>query len=369
MSFQPNQTVPPARRDPALQTGMFSVLAALLTHAQGMVARQGPPPRPGQGVGGMPLIDGRDLLRALARLQRGEVGVLGFETEAELAPVLREAGNLQNVLRRLRATRLGASLAPFDAMMLELVAMLYDGLFEDPRLPVSLKGLLGRLQLPVFRAALADKTLFDGGTHPVRRLVDALGQLGLRLPRDLGASSPLFPVLASNVDEVVHSAKDDLEAFDSARVRMEALIASEDKRIAAQLRAAESDLAHMERLAASTAGSIDEAQGWTLPEDMVVAAWIAIEDRDSRFERHARLHYVSPMKTRYLFVDHRGNKVFEGSRAMLARGLQSGEMAMLEGEPDPSLFDRALKRIVAKLRDRPTPESPMRRRLDRSTRT
>jgi hypothetical protein len=78
-------------------------------------------------------------------------------------------------------------------MMLELVAMLFDGLFEDWRLSASLKGLLGRLQLSIFKAALADKTLFDGGPHPVRRLVDELGQLGLRLPRDLNASSPIFP--------------------------------------------------------------------------------------------------------------------------------------------------------------------------------
>src|SRR5690349_8818703 len=108
MSFLPNETVPPERRDPALQTGMFSVLAALLTHAQGTVARQGDGPRTG------PAVDGRELMRALSRLQRGETGVFGVEAEAELAPVLREAGNLQNVLRRLRSTRVGASLASFD---------------------------------------------------------------------------------------------------------------------------------------------------------------------------------------------------------------------------------------------------------------
>jgi hypothetical protein len=67
--------------------------------------------------------------------------------------------------------------------------------------------------------------------------------------------------------------------------------------------------------------------------------------RDARFERHARLHYVSPLKTRFLFVDRRGDKVFEGSRSMLARAFQSGEAALLGTEPDPSLFDRALKRI------------------------
>jgi len=365
MSFKPNQAVPPDRRDPALQTGMFAVLAALLVHAQGAVVREGNMPRAaGLGVGGMPLIEGRELLRTLGRMQVGEATALGFEADAELAPILREAGNVQNVLRRLRGTRLGAGLAPFDATMLELVAMLYDGLFEDPRLSASLKGLVGRLQVAVFKAALADKTLFDGGPHPVRRLVDAIGQLGMRLPRDLSASSALFPVLASTIDELARgNFHDDLEAFDSARVRVEALVASEDARVAAQLRAAEAELEYVETMAASASAREDEG-AWPLPPGLGTGSWIAIEERDSRYERHARLHYVTPMKTRFLFVDRRGNKVFEGSRSMLARAFRSGEARLLDSEPDPSLFDRALKRIVAKLRDRPAPEAPMRRRLD-----
>lgn len=356
----------PERRDPALRTGMFAVLAALLEHAQGAVAHERSSRRaPGLGVGGMPLIEGRELLRTLGRLQCGEACALGFEAEAELAPILREAGNLQNVLRRLRSTRLGAGLAPFDATMLELVAMLYDGLFEDPRLPATLKGLLGRLQVAVLRAALADKTLFDGGPHPVRRLVDALGQLGLRLPRDLNASSPLFPGIAAAVDELAWGFGDDLAAFDAARARIEALVAAEDARISAQLRAAEAELEYLETMAASTSAAREDEGTWPLPAGLAPGAWIAVEDRESRFERHARLHYASPMKTRFLFVDRRGNKVFEGSRSMLARAFQSGEVVLLGAEPDPSLFDRALKRIVAKLRDRPAPEPPMRRRVDR----
>jgi hypothetical protein len=219
------------------------------------------------------------------------------------------------------------------------------------------------LQLPVLKAALGDKTLFDGGPHPVRRLVDALGQLGLRLPRELDASSPIFPVLAAVVDELVQAFGDDLHAFDSARVRVEALVASEDARVVAQLRAAEAELEYVEGLAAATSSKDESA--WPLPAAARVGAWVAVEEAGSRFERHARLHYVSPLGTRFLFVDRRGNKVFEGSRAMLARAVQSGEVTFVAAEPDPSLFDRALKRIVAKLRDRPAPEVPLRRRLDR----
>ena len=363
MPLNPSPSITPDRRDPALQTGMFPVLAALLTHAQGAIARRGELPRaPGLGVGGMPLIEGAELRRAIGLLQRGQVGTLGFESEAELAPILREAGNLQNVLRQLRGTRLVAGLGAFDAMMLELVAMLFDGIFEDPRLPAALKGLIGRLQLAIFKAALADKTLFDGGPHPVRRMVDELGQLALRLPRDLNAASPIFPVLAAIVDELAKGEyHDEVDAFEAARVRVQALIAVEDNRVAIQLRAVEAELQHLEDLAAAVGG---EAASLPLPAGLEAGAWIAVGEKDSRFERHARLHYASPQKTRFLFVDRRGDKVFEGSRSMLARAFQSGEAALLGSEPDPSLFDRALRRILAKLRDRPAPDALTRRRLD-----
>lgn len=366
MPLNPSTASTPDRRDRVLQTGMFQVLAALLTHAQGAVARRGELPRaPGLGVGGRPLIGDAELLRAIGLLQRGEAGTLGFESEAELAPILREAGNVQNVLRRLRGTRLGSALAPFDAMMLELVAMLFDGLFDDARLSASLKGLIGRLQLSIFKAALADKTLFDGGPHPVRHLVDELGQLGMRLPRDLSAASPIFPALAAIIDELAKGGEhDELEAFGAARVRVAALTSVEDARVAIQLRAVEAEMRRVEEITASSAVGAEEAS-LPLPAGLEVGAWIAIEEKDSGFERHGRLHHVSPLRTRFLFVDRRGDKVFEGSGSMLARAFQAGEAALLGAEPDPSLFDRALRRILAKLRDRPAPETQLRRRLDR----
>jgi hypothetical protein len=87
-----------------------------------------------------------------------------------------------------------------------------------------------------------------------------------------------------------------------------------------------------------------------LPSALVVDAWVAIEDPQSRHERPARLHYVSPLKSHFLFVDRQGNKVFECSRTMLARRLSLGQIVMLAGEPDTSLFDRIMEGIFGKLR-------------------
>jgi hypothetical protein len=87
-----------------------------------------------------------------------------------------------------------------------------------------------------------------------------------------------------------------------------------------------------------------------LPSAMVVDAWVTVEDPQARHPRPARLHYVSPLKSHFLFVDRQGNKVFECSRTMLARRVNLGEVVLLDGEPDASLFDRIMEGIFGKLR-------------------
>jgi hypothetical protein len=86
---------------------------------------------------------------------------------------------------------------------------------------------------------------------------------------------------------------------------------------------------------------------------MVVGAWVSVEDAQERHARPARLHYVSPLKSHFLFVDRQGNKVFECSRTMLARRLSIREVVMLAGEPDTSLFDRIMEGIFGKLKKQP----------------
>src|SRR5260221_633767 len=90
-----------------------------------------------------------------------------------------------------------------DAVTLDIVALLFDQLFDDPKIPIALKGLIGHLQLPMLKVAIADKELFSSKTHPARQLLDVLGQIGVRLPADFGAENPLFPRLEKFIRELV----------------------------------------------------------------------------------------------------------------------------------------------------------------------
>ncbi|MGE5616217.1 MAG: DUF1631 family protein, partial [Bacillota bacterium] len=85
-----------------------------------------------------------------------------------------------------------------------------------------------------------------------------------------------------------------------------------------------------------------------LPVRMVEGAWVEIAMDDGE-PKPARLYYVSPMRSHFLFVDRRGNKVYECSRTMLARRLEDGGISLLDAEPDGSLFDRIMQGLFGKL--------------------
>ena len=240
-------------REPAAPQDMFSQLAKML--APGGAA--GAAASPGMGVGGAPLVEGAQLLGSLTQLQVGNLAALG-EAAAELGPILAEAGNLKNVLHQLKTTQVGAGMSQVDAMTLDIVALLFDEIFDDPKIPIALKGLIGHLQLPMLKVAIADKELFSSKTHPARQLLDALGKIGLRLPADFGASHQLFPRLEAFIRELVDGFQEKMEIFDKVRADLEEIIAEVDARVANEMAAVEKQLHQGEMLALAKAAAEDE---------------------------------------------------------------------------------------------------------------
>ena len=246
---------------PASEQDIFAMLSKMRGLGAGGGAGAG---APGMGVGGVPQVQGAELMGSLTRLQVGDLSALG-EAAAELGPILAEAGNLKNVLHQLKTTTVGAGMGHVDAMTLDIVAMLFDELFEDPKIPVALKSLIGRLQLPMLKVAIADKELFTKKTHPARQLLDVLGQIGLRLPADFDASSPLFARLEAFIQELVDGFQEKMEIFDTVRAQLEAIIAEDDQRVAVEMQSTEKQLQQAESLAVAKAVAQEEIRARVQP--------------------------------------------------------------------------------------------------------
>ncbi|MBL8525926.1 MAG: DUF1631 family protein, partial [Betaproteobacteria bacterium] len=76
-----------------------------------------------------------------------------------------------NVLRDIRAHGAAQGSSPIDVMTIDIVAMLFDYVFEDKLIPDAVKGLLARLQIPALKVAILDKSFFSRKNHPTRRLL------------------------------------------------------------------------------------------------------------------------------------------------------------------------------------------------------
>ncbi len=70
-----------------------------------------------------------------------------------------------------------AASGSLDHMVIDVVAGLFDQILSDAKLPPLMSQQIARLQLPVLRAALGDRSFFSSRRHPVRRLVNRIATL------------------------------------------------------------------------------------------------------------------------------------------------------------------------------------------------
>jgi hypothetical protein len=245
--------------DEGEEENVFAALSKLLA-AQG---GGGGGAAPGMGVGGVPMIAGADLLGSLTKLQiegLAKLGESGALIAAASAPMAGGAPitSTTNVLHELKSTEVGASMGQMDAMTLDVVAMLFDQLFEDAKIPLGAKGLIGRMQIPMLKVAIADKDLFSKKHHPARLLLDTMAEIAIRLPADFNTGSPLFGHLETIIQNLVNEYKDDVEIFNIVRDQLSQLMAREDARIQEESKAAAERVLQEEALAVAKSVAQEE---------------------------------------------------------------------------------------------------------------
>ncbi|WP_373510257.1 DUF1631 domain-containing protein [Thiocapsa sp.] len=142
------------------------------------------------------------LIDALNGLQRGytdfrQIPALGA---ADIDP------RRGNVLQQIRATPIMMWSRPLDAVTIDIVARLFDAIFNDPELSATVRAELAKLQIPVLKVALVDKSFFSDRRHPARRLLDVVAGSGI------GRNEKDEPRLVDKVREIVDAV---VEGFDS----------------------------------------------------------------------------------------------------------------------------------------------------------
>ncbi len=113
-------------------------------------------------------------------------------------------------------------------MTIDLVAMLFDHIFDDKHIPASIKALLGRLQIPVLKAALLDKNFFSSKGHPARRLLDCLAQAAIGVDES-GREGEVLAMIGEVVDRVLNDFETDVRLFETLAARVAEFVEEHDR--------------------------------------------------------------------------------------------------------------------------------------------
>lgn len=140
-----------------------------------------------------------DLSRMLSHLQRhacASAGDLGEELQALLLKISARSG------QRL-------CLSHDDEDTIHLIGYLFAAIECDADLHPRMRALLARLQLPLLKVALLDKSLLTRSSHPARRLLDELATAAIGWQADDHASDELYMRLEGVVQRLLNDCADD----------------------------------------------------------------------------------------------------------------------------------------------------------------
>jgi hypothetical protein len=121
--------------------------------------------------------------------------------------------DLMNKLREFTPDGHPPRLPEVDGDTLEMVAMLFDELGRRTRPESPGQALLGRLQVPVLRVALADKRFFTRRLFPARQFLNAVVEVAMEWASDDPEDRAIAEKIALLVDRAVNDFRGNVELF------------------------------------------------------------------------------------------------------------------------------------------------------------
>ena len=136
-----------------------------------------------------------------------------------------------SVFREEHRHQVGAS----EEQIIDIVSMLFDFFFDDKALPDPIKVLIGRLQIPILKVAILDKTFFTTKKHPARKLLDNISKASLGWSEEAGQEQKLIDEIERIVNFLINEFDQDVSVFEQALGEFEAFREQERQRLAEEL--------------------------------------------------------------------------------------------------------------------------------------
>ena len=196
----PAQGTPPTAAAGGSDTEMFETLRQLLGGRRSLLGKLGAS-QPGKGAY---TATKSDVQTVLGMLQSRPASATVNNGKAKARTIRQVKQDLLAQLRRVAPGDAAPQLEEEDSDAIDLVGLLFDNLMQDVRPNSPAAELLTRMQVPLLRVALQDKSFFTKREHPARQMLANIAETGAQWVGEDEVDRGLIDKMRVLVDRVNH---------------------------------------------------------------------------------------------------------------------------------------------------------------------
>ncbi len=173
----------------------------------------------------LPAMNFNELVQALSQIQL-QANAVAINTSE-----IPQLSDIRHLVLNNAPSHESSSLAQADDDAVNFVGMLFDYILNDKNLAIPMKALIGRLQIPIVKLAIIDKSFFEKSAHPARTLLNELSSAGIgwsgakELKRDA-----LYNKIESVISRVLNEFNQNPEVFASLLKELRAFVSKDNRR-------------------------------------------------------------------------------------------------------------------------------------------
>jgi len=143
------------------------------------------------------------LAQALAVMVASQVADMGTAQGDGLEQVYgpEHVEQATTALRQRTGSLKKAASTPVEKATIEIVALMFQSILAEDRIPPTVRVWFARLQMPVLRVAISEPEFFGSLQHPARRLIDRMGSCVLGF--DAGVSGSAMEIEIKRIVQVI----------------------------------------------------------------------------------------------------------------------------------------------------------------------
>lgn len=118
-----------------------------------------------------------------------------------------------------------------DEDLINLVSMLFEFILDDYNLSAPVQVLISRLQIPILKVVIRDKSFFSQASHPARKLLNSLARAGIGWSKsDEKAKDKLYNQIHDTVQRILNEFDGDVSLFDTLNREFEQFLERENRK-------------------------------------------------------------------------------------------------------------------------------------------